>query len=149
MRGRAGTWAVMDSLGYSGRTIDRGHHSVAILLPKGSGVHDGTAGEVPGGEYTACTFGQRCDAYGVRPSMGTVGDCYDNAMAESFFATLECELLARRAFKTRAEARAAIFEYIEAWYNPHRRHSALDYLSPANYERRALQDVASTLPGSE
>jgi len=102
-----------------------------------------------GCQYTACTFGQRCDAYGVRPSMGTVGDCFDNAMAESFFATLECELLARRAFKTREEARAAIFEYIEGWYNPHRRHSALDYLSPTNYERRALQEVGSTLPGSE
>ena len=81
--------------------------------------------------------------------MGSVGDAYDNAMAESFFATLECELLARRSFPTRAAARLALFEYMEGWYNPHRRHSALDYLSPANYERRHLQEVGSTLPGSE
>jgi putative transposase len=68
--------------------------------------------------------------------MGSVGDAYDNALAESFFATLECELLDRRRFKTQAEARMAVFEYIEGWYNPHRRHSALDQESPLNYERR-------------
>ena len=72
---------------------------------------------------------------GVRPSMGSVGDAYDNAMCESFFATLECELIDRGSFKTQAEARLAVFEFIEGWYNPHRRHSALDYLSPINYER--------------
>ena len=60
---------------------------------------------------------------GVVPSMGSVGDCYDNAMAESFFATLECELIDQHTFPTQAEARMAIFEYIEGWYNPHRRHS--------------------------
>src|ERR1700722_9114678 len=77
----------------------------------------------------------RSDNAGVRPSMGSVGDCFDNAMCESFFATLECELLDRRRFKTQIEARMAIFEFIEGWYNPHRRHSALDYLSPIDYER--------------
>ena len=76
---------------------------------------------------------------GVVPSMGSVGDCYDNAMAESFFATLECELLERRKFPTQAEARMAIFEYIEGWYNPHRRHSRLDYRSPVNFERSYQQ----------
>ena len=76
---------------------------------------------------------------GVAPSMGSVGDCYDNAMAESFFATLECELIDRRVFRTQAEARMAIFEYIEGWYNPHRRHSALGYLSPLNFERSNQQ----------
>jgi putative transposase len=60
--------------------------------------------------------------------MGTVGDCFDNAMCESFFATLECELLDRRLFKTSTEARMAVFEFIEGGYNPHRRHSGLDYL---------------------
>ena len=79
-------------------------------------------------------LGQR-RAVGVRPSMGTVGDCFDNAMCESFFATLECELLNRRHFKTQIEARSAVFDFIEGWYNPHRRHSALDYLSPIDYER--------------
>ena len=66
--------------------------------------------------------------------MGSVGDCYDNAMCESFFATLECELIDRSRFRTQAEARMAVFEFIEGWYNPRRRHSALDYLSPVQYE---------------
>ena len=88
-----------------------------------------------GTQYTSIQFGARCREAGVRPSMGSVGDCFDNAMCESFFATLECELLARRRFKTQVEARMAVFEFIEGWYNPHRRHSALDYLSPVSYER--------------
>src|SRR5258708_12620971 len=68
--------------------------------------------------------------------MGSVGDAYDNAMAESFFATLECELLDRRRFKTQAEARIAVFEFIEGFYNPRRRHSSLGYLSPIKFECR-------------
>jgi putative transposase len=88
-----------------------------------------------GTQYTSIQFGARCREAGVRPSMGSVSDCFDNAMCESFFATLECELLARRRFKTQVEARMAVFEFIEGWYNPHRRHSALDYLSPVSYER--------------
>ena len=91
-----------------------------------------------GTQYTSIAFGLRCREAGVRPSMGSVGDAYDNAMCESFFATLECELLDRRRFKNHIEARMAIFEFIEGWYNPHRRHSALDYLSPNNYERSQL-----------
>jgi len=75
--------------------------------------------------------------------MGSVGDCFDNAMAESFFATLECELLDRRRFQTQTEARMAVFEYIEAWYNPHRRHSALGYLSPVEFEQRLEDRVAA------
>jgi putative transposase len=67
--------------------------------------------------------------------MGSVGDAYDNAMAESFFATLECELLKRRRFKTQVEARHAIFRFIEGWYNPHRRHSSLGNISPVSYEK--------------
>ncbi|HEY3216550.1 MAG TPA: IS3 family transposase [Candidatus Eisenbacteria bacterium] len=88
-----------------------------------------------GCQYTSIAFGQRCREAGVRPSMGSVGDAYDNALCESFFATLECELLDRHRFRTQAEARMAIFEFIEAWYNPHRRHSALGYLSPVDYEQ--------------
>ena len=88
-----------------------------------------------GCQYTCYAFGKRCREAGVRPSMGSVGDAYDNAMAESFFATLECELLDRRRFRSQAEARMAVFEWIEGWYNPHRRHSALGYRSPMNYER--------------
>jgi len=88
-----------------------------------------------GSQYTAFAFGKRCDEAGVRPSMGSVGDCFDNAMCESFFATLECELLDRISFKTQIEARMAVFDFVEGWYNPHRRHSALDYRSPSDYER--------------
>ena len=89
-----------------------------------------------GSQYTSIAFGQRCKKMGVRPSMGTVGDAYDNAMAESFFASLECELIDRKSWQTKTEARLALFTYIEAWYNPRRRHSALDYLSPVNYETK-------------
>jgi putative transposase len=88
-----------------------------------------------GSQYTSVRFGERCKTMGVRPSMGTVGDAYDNAMAESFFASLECELLDRRSFQSKTEARLALFTYIEGWYNPRRRHSALGFQSPANFER--------------
>ena len=89
-----------------------------------------------GSQYTSIAFGVRCREAGIQPSMGSVGDCYDNAMCESFNATLECELLAKHRFKSQREASLAVFDFIEGWYNPHRRHSALGYLSPNNYERR-------------
>jgi transposase InsO family protein len=89
-----------------------------------------------GCQYTSVAFSQRCQQAGVSQSMGSVGDCYDNALAESFFATLECELIARSHWRTHREARLAVFDYIETFYNPRRRHSALAYLSPAEYERR-------------
>ena len=74
---------------------------------------------------------------GVVTSTGSAGDCYDNAMAESFFATLDCELLQRRSFKNQAQARMAIFSFVESFYNTRRLHSALGYLSPNEFERRA------------
>jgi putative transposase len=89
-----------------------------------------------GTQYTSIEFGLRCKEAGVRPSMGSVGDAYDNALCESFFATLERDLLARRRFATKAEARMAIFEYIEGWYNPIRRHKGLGRISPMEFERR-------------
>ncbi len=92
-----------------------------------------------GCQYTSIAFGRRCREAGVRPSMGSVGDAYDNAMCESFFATLECELLARRRFATQAEARMAVFDFVEGFYNSRRRHSALGYLSPLDYECRASE----------
>ena len=95
-----------------------------------------------GCQYTSVAFGARCREAGVRPSTGTVGDCYDNAMAESFFATLECECLDRQRFKTQKDARMVVFDYIEGFYNPHRRHSALGNVSPINYEMRYNQQVA-------
>jgi len=97
-----------------------------------------------GSQYTSIAFGNRCREMGVRPSMGTVGDAYDNAMAESFFASLECELIARRSWKTKTEARLAVFTWIESWYNPRRRHSGLNYQSPNNFERKHLQKSTNT-----
>ena len=100
-----------------------------------------------GSQYTSVAFGERCKKMGVRPSMGTVGDAYDNAMAESFFATLECELIDRRGWQTKTEARLALFTYIEGWYNPRRRHSALGQISPANFER-SYHEASRTPPQS-
>ena len=95
-----------------------------------------------GCQYTSYGFGRRCQEAGIVPSMGSVGDAYDNAMAESSFATLEREVLNRRRFRSQAEARIVLFQWLEGWYNPHRRHSALGYLSPINYERRMLLRAA-------
>jgi len=88
-----------------------------------------------GCQYTSLAFGRRLRDTGIVGSMGSVGDCYDNAAAESFFATLKTELLSRRSWATRAEATTAIFDYIEGFYNRRRRHSTLDYLSPSDYEQ--------------
>ena len=88
-----------------------------------------------GSQYTALAFGKRCREAGVRPSMGRGGDGYDNAMCESFFATLECELLNRQSFRTIEEAKLGVFDYIEGWYNTRRRHSGIGYHSPMEYER--------------
>jgi putative transposase len=98
-----------------------------------------------GSQYTSLAFGQRCQRAGIVPSMGSTGDWYDNALAESFFATLECELVARNRWRTQAEARRAVFEYLETFYNRRRRHSALGYLSPAEYERRWCQPNAALI----
>ena len=99
-----------------------------------------------GSQYTSVDFGKRCKEMGVRPSMGSVGDAYDNAMAESLFASLECELIDRRSWKSYAEARMAIFTWIEGWYNPRRRHKGLGQKSPINFEKE-LQDKANiTVP---
>ena len=106
-----------------------------------------------GCQYTSIAFGQRCKAAGVRPSMGSAGDCFDHALCESFFATLECELMDRYTYRSQAQARIALFRFIEGWYNPHRSYSALDYMSPINYERKwyELPEISSpnlsTKPG--
>jgi putative transposase len=91
-----------------------------------------------GSQYTSFEFGRRCREAGVRPSMGSVGDCFDNALCESFFATLECELLERQGLLSPDETRLAVFEFIEGWYNLHRRHSSLGMLSPAAFERKQV-----------
>ena len=93
-----------------------------------------------GSQYTSLAFGKHCRRAGVQLSAGSVGDCYDNALCESFFAILECELLDRYPFQTRGQARLEIFEFIEGWYNPRRRHSSLGYLSPVEYEERYQEE---------
>ena len=91
-----------------------------------------------GSQYTSWAFGRRLRAAGILGSMGSVGDALDNAMAESFFGTLQLELLDRRRWQTRAELASAIFDYIEAFYNPRRRHSSTGYLSPIEFESRYI-----------
>ena len=93
-------------------------------------------------QYTSLAFGRSCREAGIAKSMGSVGDCFDNALAESVWATLTKELLARHSFTNRAEARTAIFDYLETFYNPIRRHSSLGNLSPAEFERRAAHSAA-------
>ena len=93
-----------------------------------------------GSQYTSLAFGERCKAMNVRTSTGTVGDAYDNAMAESFFASLECELIDRRVWQTKTQARLDVFTWIEAWYNPRGRRSGIGYLSPNNVESTHPQE---------
>ena len=88
-----------------------------------------------GSQYTALVFTRQCAAAGIERSMGSAGDCFDNAMAESLFATVECELLQRVQFATRAEAELEIFRFVEGFYNRKRRHSGLGYLSPVEFEQ--------------
>ena len=92
-----------------------------------------------GSQYTSIAFGKRCREAGVRPSMGSVGDAYDNAMAESFFASLETELIDRTVWRTHREARLAVFDWIEVFYDRVRRHSSLGYRPPAEFEEHHRQ----------
>ena len=99
--------------------------------PAGEVVHHSDQGS----QYTSLAFGERCREAGIAQSMGSVGDAYDNAMCESFFATLECELIDRRSFATMSQARREVFRFIEGFYNTRRLHSALGYTSPVNFEK--------------
>ena len=121
-------WSMATNLG-TRLVLDAMNMALATRRPKGV-IHHSDQGS----QYTSIEFGHRCREAGVRPSMGSVGDAYDKAMCESFFATLECELLDRRRFKTQAEARIVVFEFVEAFYNRRRRHSSIGYLSPIDYE---------------
>jgi len=103
--------------------------------------HDSDHDSDHGSQYTSQVVQDRCRTAGIRSSMGSIGDCYDNAMAESFFATLECELLARSSLHTHDEACAALFDFIEVFYNRCRRHSALGYLSPDAFENRRFSET--------
>ncbi len=92
-----------------------------------------------GSQYVSLTFGHTAGEAGIAVSMGSVGDCYDNAVAESFFATLKKDLVNRQAWPTKAGLRSAVFDYVERFYNRERLHSTLGYLSPAQFEERALE----------
>jgi putative transposase len=94
-----------------------------------------------GCQYTSTQYARLADQLGIRLSVGRKGQCWDNAVAESFFASIKTELLDRQSWPTRARTTTAIFEWIEGWYNTRRRHSTLDYLSPAAYEATAYSDA--------
>ena len=100
--------------------------------PNGSVIHHSDRGS----QYTSLAFGKTLQEAGVLPSMGRRGDAFDNALMESFFATLETELIDRHTFKTRDQARLELFHYLEGFYNPRRRHSALGYQSPERFEQK-------------
>ena len=112
--------------------LDAVDMAIARRRPTDGLVHHSDRGT----QYTSIAFGLRCREAGIALSMGSTGDAYDNALAESFFASLETELIDRSSWRTRADARLAVFDYIEAFYNPVRRHSSLGQLSPAEFERR-------------
>jgi transposase InsO family protein len=93
-------------------------------------------------QYTSLSFGKRLEEAGIVPSMGRAGSALDNAISESFVASLKCELLYGHRFLSREAARTATFDYIEGFYNRVRRHSSLGYLSPADYEQATMKEVA-------
>lgn len=111
--------------------VDALEMAIARRRPQPGLVHHSDQGS----QYVSLRFGERCREIGIHQSMGSKGDCFDNAVAESFFATLEKDLLRRTSYATRQEARTAVFDYIEAFYNPIRLHSTLGYRSPIEYER--------------
>lgn len=124
-------WAMADHL-RTELVVDALDMAIARRKPTVGVIHHSDHGS----QYTSLTFGQRLHDAGVVASRGSRGDCYDNALMESFFATLECELLDGHAFPTHRLARTALFDFIEGFYNTERRHSALGYCSPMEYERR-------------
>ena len=122
-------WSMADHL-RTELVLDALNMAVAHRRPERGVVHHSDHGC----QYTSLAFGRRLREAGLVGSMGSIGDCFDNAMAESFFATLECELLDRASWPTRRALATEVFDFIEGFYNPRRRHSTLGYLSPINYE---------------
>ena len=119
--------------------VDALEMAIARHRPKPGLVHHSDRGS----QYVSLRFGERCRQIGIDRSIGSKGDCFDNAIAESFFATLEKDLLRRTSFATRQQARTAAFDYIETFYNPIRLHSTLGYLSPVNYEKMNTEQKAA------
>jgi putative transposase len=122
-------WSMRDDL-HAELVVDALKMAVARRQPGPGVIHHSDQGS----QYVSLLFGQRCREADIEISMGSTS-AYDNAVAESFFASLTKDLLRRRNFRRRDEARTAVFDYIEAFYNPLRLHSTLDYLSPVNYEK--------------
>ena len=122
-------WAMAEHM-RSELVVEALEMAVARRRPSAGLVHHSDQGS----QYVSLLFGQRCREAGIARSMGSKGDAYDNALAESFFASLKKELVRRRSWPTRGELRSAVFDYVEAFYNRERRHSTLGYLSPVQFE---------------
>jgi putative transposase len=133
-------WSMADHM-RSELVVDALEMAVARRRPAPGLIHHSDQGS----QYVSLAFGQAARDAGIARSMGSKGDCYDNAVAESFFATLKKELVNRRSWPTRRELSSEVFEYIEAFYNRTRRHSTLGYLSPADYENRTLINPGASL----
>jgi putative transposase len=123
-------WALEDNL-RAELVVDALEQALQRRRPGRGLVHHSDQGS----QYVALAFGRRCRLAGIEQSMGGRGSAYDNAVCESFFKTLKSDLIDRRSWPDKAELRTAIFDYIECFYNRQRRHSSLDYLSPAEYEK--------------
>jgi putative transposase len=136
-------WSMADHL-RAELVVDALEMAVARRRPDPGLVHHSDQGC----QYTAVLFGKRCAKAGIEISMGSVGDCYDNAVCETFHATIKKEKIYRQSWPTRAEARTAVFAYIEGWYNPRRRHSTLAYLSPIEFERHYAELAQPAIKGS-
>jgi putative transposase len=136
-------WAIADHL-RAELVVDALEMAVARRRPDAGLVHHSDQGS----QYTSLVFTRRCRAVGIDVSMGSRGDCFDNAVLESFHASLKKDLIHRRSWPTKAEARTAIFDYIEAFYNRRRRHSTLAMLSPVEFEKRTLGAHGASLAAS-
>jgi putative transposase len=136
-------WAIADHL-RAELVVDALEMAVARRRPDAGLVHHSDQG----GQYTSLLFTRRCRSVGIDVSMGSRGDCFDNAVLESFHASLKKDLIHRRSWPTKAEARTALFEYVEAFYNRRRRHSTLGMLSPLQYENRTLVTGGTSLAAS-
>lgn len=127
-------WSIADHL-RAELVVDALEMAVDRRRPQPGLVHHSDQGS----QYVSLQLGQRCRQAGIERSMGNRGSAYDNAVCESFFKTLKTELIDRRSWPTKAETRAAVFEFIETFYNRNRRHSTLGYLSPAEYEKLTIE----------
>ena len=136
-------WSLADHL-RAELVVDALEMAVARRRPESGLVHHSDQGS----QYTSLVFTRRCKAVGIDVSIGSRGDCYDNSPHESFHASLKKDLIHRRAWPTKAEARTAVFEYIEAFYNRRRRHSRLGMLSPVDFENSSLLDDGASLAAS-